>query len=415
MRGTWQRLGAFLLFIFVFVLYVGFLVFNSVHNRRILREIAEKDVMITRSLLVSVLGEMDTLNPDNIYNLFADVVDTGNFDYIALLKEDSLVVWYTAYEGFLPVNPAKLDTSFAYVYINTPNYPIIEFHARVKKNYYLVGGYSLYYIERIWRNSWKNIALTATIVLILMIGAFWFYFVMERRVLAEELKLKEEVARSTHFRELSGLSAQMAHELKNPLNSLNMALQLIKLKGFKDEYIDVITSEARKMNEIVERFGSIARSLQSRTGKIDVEKLLEYAISESFKGIKNYPVKVVKKVGIKDFYSDESLLVHALNNIIKNAIEAMRDAGIGSPELEVEVSGDGKKVCFRVKDNGPGMSEEEKERVFEHFYTSKTYGMGIGLATARRIARTLGGDVKIVSTGKDGTIMELCVKDRRTK
>jgi len=408
-----RKIGTFLLIFFIFSLYMGFLIYNSFHNRRILREIALKDVLITRSLLKSTLREMDTLTPSKIYPLFAEMVDTGNFDYIALLKQDSLIAWYTAYEGFLPFDPQEVDTRLPYVYINTPDYPIIEFHTYIKDGYYLVGGYSLYYIENVWKNSWKNILLTSMVIFVLMAGAFWVYFLMEKKIVNDEIRLKEETARSRYYRELSGLSAQMAHELKNPLNALNMALQLMKQKGARPEYIDIINGEVMKMNSIVERFGTLARSMQAKAEQIITEHLIENVLKQVFRENIDFNVQVLKQIEVSEFSSDYTLLVHALSNIIKNAVEAMRDYKVEMPVIEIKVYKRDGKVCFSVKDNGPGIKDEEKERIFEHFYTTKTYGMGIGLATVKKIATVLGGDVMVFSEENKGTTVELCVKDMK--
>ena len=97
-----------------------------------------------------------------------------------------------------------------------------------------------------------------------------------------------------------------------------------------------------------------------------------------------------------------------LVNIIDNAIDA-------SPEnssVEIKLDQLNGKVVWRVKDSGPGIPEEDLEKVFKPFYTTKAYGTGLGLPLARRLMRNMGGDVRIESEPGKGTTVEIYISRR---
>jgi signal transduction histidine kinase len=130
------------------------------------------------------------------------------------------------------------------------------------------------------------------------------------------------------------------------------------------------------------------------------------SVQESLKGM-------AKERGIKLRYSQNSsvtlfadrvLLNRAITNIVKNAIEASERG-----DVDIAVKKEKRKIFISVKDTGRGMSDEEKMRVFEPFYSTKKEGMGIGLYLTRKIVEAHGGKLDLVSSVHKGTTFTICI------
>jgi signal transduction histidine kinase len=108
--------------------------------------------------------------------------------------------------------------------------------------------------------------LVVVLLIVFSITTFSFYF-LNRKLKERELVLVKEEEKAKYFRELAGFSSQVAHEIKNPLNSISMALQLAKQKGLTGDLLKIIEDETNRLNSIVQRFSSVSKRDRGAFGR----------------------------------------------------------------------------------------------------------------------------------------------------
>lgn len=247
---------------------------------------------------------------------------------------------------------------------------------------------------------------------------------VQKRVIQGELLLVEDVTekkktaaqlrQSENLASLTTLAAGVAHEVKNPLSSIGIHVQLMQ-KALRnknrinvkhlEKYIGVVTEEISRLNQIVVEFLFAVRPMD-----IDpVVQSLNTLVTETLGFIK-YELKENNIVVRRHFSDnlpqpslDERYLKQALLNIIKNAIFAMDGGG----ELNFMTFQSGDKVLLQISDTGVGIPRKKLERIFEPFYTTKEYGSGLGLTLVYKILKEHGGDVVVNSKEYEGTTVTL--------
>jgi len=229
------------------------------------------------------------------------------------------------------------------------------------------------------------------------------------------------------------MAAGMAHEIRNPLNSLSLRFQLLKRslakKGEKiqesaQEDFDVIEDEIKRLNQVVEHVLSVSASVPKRMEELDpnilVQDFAKVIRPECREANVRLYVRTDKKLTLR-VLGDPNSLRQAFLNISKNAIEAMPDGGTLSVGIRVRDD----KVCFYFKDTGRGISKDEQSRIFEPYYTTRAKGTGLGLMVVERAVQYHGGSIELDSKpGKgsefrillpvhSGSVRMLEMKDRK--
>ncbi len=226
----------------------------------------------------------------------------------------------------------------------------------------------------------------------LLVIAFIAIFLF--RMIDRTFKYQATIKDHEHLVQLGTMGANVAHEIRNPLGIIEGSNELIKKKygQANDEIFDYIPAEIKRLTSIIESFLNFARTPNISESEFSIEQL----ITRIKIGIKP-PSKIVVEInGPKKnliMFSDENLLEQALLNIIKNAIEA------GGKETNIifDIHEQKNKVCFSIKDNGPGIEKEEMNKIFQPFFTTKEKGTGLGLAITKRIVEMLDGNIIVKS------------------
>lgn len=223
--------------------------------------------------------------------------------------------------------------------------------------------------------------------------------------------------RAESMASLSGLLASVAHEIKNPLQSMSIYTRLIGKQLEQEdfdrketkEYLEVIEEEIQRLSKTVNNF-----LFKAKSGNIILEyKNLNQIIGASLEILKheieNKNIKIVTEFGnIRDLLLDERTIKSVITNIIKNAIEATGDKNEGLIEIRTYI--DGNTVVLSIKDNGDGIPNEIQSRIFEPYFTTKPMGNGIGLALSYKIIKEHGGDLYFKSEEGEGTIFYVVFK-----
>lgn len=204
-----------------------------------------------------------------------------------------------------------------------------------------------------------------------------------------------------HDRELRALSATVAHEVRNPLGAMNGYAELLARRAASDPEITRLTGGIREEVEILERlvgrFLRFAGEIRLRTAHVDLAELLDDSVRASLPP--ESAVRIERRYAAgPPIDADGDLLREVFVNLVRNAAQATKDAG----HVTLSIERDARSVKVTVRDDGPGIAEEIRARLFEPFSTTKADGTGLGLAICRRIVTAHGGTIECES-GVTGT------------
>jgi signal transduction histidine kinase len=221
------------------------------------------------------------------------------------------------------------------------------------------------------------------------------------------------VTRSERMERLATLgrfSAQMAHDLKNPIAAMKGAAQYLKEEHARGQswdghgdFLDLLLEQVERLDRVVDTYQRLAR-VEPLPRPVDLGRLVEGVLSlQSFASPGQ--VSIVRELtpGLPPCSGDEDLLANALENLVRNAFEAMSKGGT----LTVRTLRDGAGVALEVEDTGEGMDARTRERAFDDFFTTKASGSGLGLAFVRRVVEAHGGEVSLTSREGHGTVVRL--------
>ena len=397
-----------LVFFVDIVLVVSFFVYLVQEQQGIFKEESKRDAQLRSVIVRQMFSHLVKSGKEIDDSLLKVIVDSTNLDYVALLGGRKLLHWASKYEGFLPVENFEEIKPGRVRLIELPDYSIVEFSFYLD-SIMVVCGFSDEPFSKLTRITMYGMAFLVVVLLIIFgITTFSFYF-LNRKLKERELVLVKEEEKAKYFRELAGFSSQVAHEIKNPLNSISMALQLAKQKGLTGDLLKIIEDETNRLNSIVQRFSSVSKGIEVHLEEVDLTKVVSDVIADAKGFATAYGVKIEFNAnGFSErVKTDPVLLKQALFNIIKNAIEAFEGVFREEKVVKVNLKKDRRKVIISIEDNGSGMTDEEVKRAFDLFYSTKSQGMGLGLSVVRRIMDALGGEVRLVSKKGEGTKVEL--------
>jgi PAS domain S-box-containing protein len=239
--------------------------------------------------------------------------------------------------------------------------------------------------------------------------------------ITEKRGKEARLRRAENLASLTTLAAGVAHEIKNPLGSLSIHIQLIQkaVAGNQlsalDKYIAVVNEEIDRLNRIVVDFLFAVRpmDMEMREGNINalIAELVEFVRYELDEARINCVMELGENMPLIDF--DERFMKQALLNLIKNAIAAMNDGGT----LTIATGFNDTEIQISVKDTGIGISEENLPKIFEPYFTTKPTGTGLGLTLVFKIIREHRGDLNVKSREGEGTdfIITLPIPQRETR
>jgi signal transduction histidine kinase len=240
--------------------------------------------------------------------------------------------------------------------------------------------------------------------------------------LGQEKTRADEEARRHRIEGLIRLAAGVAHEIGNPLNAIQIHLELLKKElaklpkakqGNFRKFADVLVSETRRLDQTVRSFLRATRRPPLRFRKESLNELLEGAIEflrPEFER-QNIQSRLSLETTLPSFLLDRDRLHQAFLNLIKNAMEAMTKGG----ELRISTKIK-EKVCFvRFEDEGEGIDEQDLPHIFEAYYTTKNEGAGLGLSQVYEAVREHGGRIDVKSTRGKGSVFTLALPVREEK
>jgi len=234
------------------------------------------------------------------------------------------------------------------------------------------------------------------------------------RDITESRRTEQQTIESERLNALTLLAAGVAHEIGNPLNSLNIHLQLIerearKLDGAKgaelQESVEVARAEINRLDSIITQFLRAIRPTRPQLRPENINTIVEEAVRFFALEIKDRDIVVEQELrsDLPLLELDRDQMKQAFYNVIKNSLEAMKRHGT----LRIHTDLDDIHVIVSFTDTGGGMSAENLSRVFEPYFTTKPSGTGLGLLIVRRIVREHGGELSIESSQDKGLTLTI--------
>ena len=222
-------------------------------------------------------------------------------------------------------------------------------------------------------------------------------------------KAQAEIVQTEKLAALGYLSAGMAHEIRNPLNSISLFAQLLK-SGVDDkenlEYFDKIFKEIDRIDGIMRKLLDASKRQKYELSAVSIDRLLD-ATLEVFK-----PQTDLHHITVERDYrripppiqADPTEIEQIFTNLFLNAIHEMPDNG----KLAVQLDHNGHSIVVRISDTGKGIPKEHLSNIFDPFFSTKSSGSGMGLAVVRRIVNTYQGKIEVEKSDNTGTTF--CVK-----
>ena len=234
--------------------------------------------------------------------------------------------------------------------------------------------------------------------------------------MVEKLKEKEQLEKrlfeAEHLSKVGQLAAGIAHEIRNPLNYISLAIDHLKSEllpvcgsrgGELESIADNIKEEVRKANYMVLNFMNYGRPLKLRLQLVRYPDLINKAMTLLQDRLRESHIEVAREIpeGLPSMLVDPELMRNCLCNFISNAAQAMPEGG--KITLGAGVDTEAKVFLLTFKDQGVGIEPQDLEKVFQPYFTTKEAGIGLGLAITERIIKEHGGGLEVQSQPGEGT------------
>lgn len=214
------------------------------------------------------------------------------------------------------------------------------------------------------------------------------------------------------------MAQQVAHEIKNPLTPMKLNIQYLQ-QAINSNHPDIINLTKRVSSSIIEQidnlnyiaseFSNFAKMPENKTERIDLKAMLENIVL-LFSGNKNLKITHLLPPEQVVVFADKSQMLRIFTNIVQNAVEALdTENKMGLVNIELLVNPIAQMVTIKVSDNGSGIPDEVKDRIFDPYFTTKSSGTGLGLAMSKKIIDLSGGTIRFESTKDVGTTFFLTI------
>jgi two-component system sensor histidine kinase HydH len=257
-------------------------------------------------------------------------------------------------------------------------------------------------LERARRDGVRAAVTLGGAIILAGVAGMALIFYLQQRHLGERRRLEADMVRRERLAALGDVAAAFAHEVRNPLNAVSMGLQRLRAEFTPEpaaeytRFVDLMQSELRRLNSIVEQFIGLARPLPLKPAPLALDELLAdvQALVDAEARRSGVAVRVETAAGLPAITADRDHLRQVVLNLVLNAVQAMRQGG-GSVTLGATATRDG--AALTVADTGPGIAPDVLPRIFDPYFTTRRDGLGLGLTISRRIVEAHGGALAALS------------------
>jgi signal transduction histidine kinase len=230
--------------------------------------------------------------------------------------------------------------------------------------------------------------------------------------LREREMLEKRLYEAEHLSRVGQLASGIAHEVRNPLNYISLAIDHLKaeiLPQCGENYAEIedltnkIKEEVRRANYMVLNFMNYGRPLKLRRALVPYDNILAKVLPLVSERLTEQRIRVEQNIDpdLPSLWVDQELLRNCILNFLNNAAQAMNEGGLIT--LGGSVDKEKGQVRLTFADHGSGISEEDIANIFKPYFTTKDVGIGLGLAITERIIKEHGGEIQVQSRPDEGT------------
>jgi len=222
----------------------------------------------------------------------------------------------------------------------------------------------------------------------------------------ERLELEKQLEEMSHLYKVGQLSSAIAHEIKNPLNFINLAINQVKDELKEKNYdpnlinmLKMVEDEVKRISDLLVNFLEYGKPIKLEWQRCSIREIMDSLYKIVNLKMQDSDIKLLFDIPEEIIFNcDREKLMGSLLNLLINSVESIGKKG----EIKVRAYREGNSVFIEVLDNGKGIPDSIKERIFEPYVSTKATGMGLGLAFTRRIIEEHGGKIYLDDKYKDG-------------
>ena len=322
------------------------------------------------------------------------------------------------YLTFLIPLTGGLDSPIYWIYSglmvrNAVNFPNVRQQGLLNLAFCLFYGAVVYFSEKEPELFLSEVFYLKMIVLVLisLCGYGIYALFQERAILAADER--EKNLRNQRIFAMERLAGEIAHGLKNPLSIINNASYFLEKKITEDDvrnHVRVIREEVARSDKILSQIMNYSKLSAVKVEKVNINQAINSVIDElrletAFPGVK---VERILYKGLPSIFLDRGHLRQVLSNLIINSAEAINEKSDHKGVIRIKTdSVADESIRVMISDDGVGMDDETRKKVFEPFYTTKDKGTGLGLSIVKNIVETYDGVIKVDSEPGKGTSFEI--------
>jgi signal transduction histidine kinase len=223
-------------------------------------------------------------------------------------------------------------------------------------------------------------------------------------------KIESELELSRRMAAIGRLTSGVGHEVKNPINAIVVHIELLKTKlngasPGASRHLEVIDAEIRRLDRVVQTLVDFSRPVELQLSEQDLRQVIGDVVTLATAEFSTRNVTLIAKFPSKPVMAkiDSDLMKQAVLNVIQNGAQAMPEGG----RLDVILEESHKMAVLHIADQGPGIPEEIRGKIFDLYFTTKSGGSGIGLAMTYRILQLHHGNIEVESSANRGTEFRL--------
>lgn len=223
---------------------------------------------------------------------------------------------------------------------------------------------------------------------------------------SEKMRLADRLEHARRLAELGEMAARVAHEVRNPLNAITGATHFLAAEYPGDEtlqkFVNLIKRQAVRVNQVASDLLYVSKPLRTRFTTLNINAVFDQALDALCEQLKDQRLSVVYDLSpaMPLIEADELQIEQVLHNLLRNAVEAMPEGGTLRLGTAIGAGGDAE---ISIQDTGPGIPAEDRDRIFQSFYTTKIKGTGLGLTIVQRVLKNHGGEILVEQPEAGGT------------
>jgi signal transduction histidine kinase len=240
-----------------------------------------------------------------------------------------------------------------------------------------------------------------------------FNFMIQK--LRENKMFQERLREAEHLITFGQLSKTIAHEIRNPLNFINLSidhlLDKLKSENLNKDYVNLLQNmkqEIYRINNLITEYLEYTKPLKLNKRSVNILEIINEVISLVEVSTQQKGINIITKYNVDNnlvLNLDIDLIKSCLLNIITNALQAMEKSPVKNLFIETELENN--NILIKIKDTGEGVSEEIKEKIFEPFFSTKKEGLGLGLPLAKKVIEEHNGKIEFLSKLGQGSEVKI--------